>query len=50
METLIITRPDKASGGEMMDRSDYISKMQIIFNDNEKYLPLPRVNPIHLSI
>ena len=34
---ILITKPDKGSGVVIMDRSDYLDKMQRILNDNTKF-------------
>ena len=36
---LVLTRPDKGAGWVLMDRSDYLDKLQTILNDTEKFLP-----------
>ena len=40
-ENIIICRPDKGSGVVIMDRSDYIAKLETIVGDTSKFVQLP---------
>ena len=43
-KSLIITKPDKGSGCVIMDKKDYLEKMQVIINDTSKFKPLGPVD------
>ena len=38
-DTIVVTKPDKANGVVVMDRSDYVAKMLAILGDTSKFRP-----------
>ena len=42
--SIIITRPDKGSGVVILDKQDYLTKMNELLSDSSKYRPLPHTD------
>ena len=47
-ENLVILRPDKGSGTVLMNKSDYVTKMNSILSDNQKFSPDVQTDNVHL--
>ena len=43
-ESIVITRPDKGSGTVVMNREDYLGRMDVILQDESKFEQLGSVN------
>jgi len=41
---IVITRPDKGNGVVILDKQDYLTKMNDLLSDSSKYRPLPHTN------
>ena len=39
-ENIVITKPDKGSGVVILNKNDFIDKMQVILNDPSKFVKL----------